>query len=113
MFPVSLARILRVLALVCPLFGQGVDPLQGSASALQRGDFPAAEHDLREALKLQPANADVLSLLGYALDGQRKFSEAGPLHRRAVDAAPDSAAVIGRYAHHLLSSGDEAGAREA
>ena len=87
--------------------------LQDAAAALQRGDFAAAELKLRAELKRYPNDAETLSLLGFALDSQKKFPEADSLHRRAVAAAPPSTRVLGRYGNHLLSTGDEKGARHA
>ena len=84
-----------------------------ASAALQRGDFPAAENKLRAELKLRPNDVAALSLLGVALDNQQKFSEAEPLHRRAIGANPPSALAFGNFGNHLLLKGDERGAREA
>ena len=106
----------RVLALVfgilCPSFAQAVDVRQEAAAALQRGDLAGAEAKLRAALENAPTDADTLSLFGYTLDMEKKFSEAEPIHGRAVALAPRSVPVLGRYANHLLMSGDESGAGE-
>lgn len=67
---------------------------------------------MRAELKLHPDDAEALSLLGYALDTQKKFPEGDSVHRRAVAAAPRSTRVLGRYANHLVSTGDEKGARK-
>ena len=75
--------------------------------------FAGAETMLRAELKIHPADADVLSTLGMALDAQKKFPEADALYRQAVAAAPRSAPVLGRYANHLLAAGDEKGAHDA
>ncbi len=86
--------------------------LRNASAALDRGDFPAAENLLRAELKTRPADTEALSLLGLALDGEKKFTEAEATHRRAIAAAPRSATVLSRYGWHLLSTGDEKGARE-
>jgi tetratricopeptide (TPR) repeat protein len=86
---------------------------QEAAAALQRGDFASAESKLRAALKDNPGDAETLSLLGYALDMEKKFSEADPIHRRAITLVPRSVPVLGRYANHLLLSGDQPGAGKA
>src|SRR5436190_20270879 len=105
-----------VLALSCMLTGQGADSsaaLQDAVAALQRGDFPSAERKLRAELKLHPNDAETLSLLGLALDNQKKFPEADAIHRRAIAAAPGSTRAFGNYGNHLLLTGDEIGARDA
>ncbi len=90
-----------------------VSGLTQANAALQREDFPAAEKLLRNELKLHPTDAETLSLLGMALDGQKKFPEADALHHRAMTAAARSATIRARYAQHLLSAGDAKAAREA
>jgi tetratricopeptide (TPR) repeat protein len=106
---------LIALALVCLPFAQAADPspaLQDAAATLQRGDYAGAELKLRAELKLHPDDGDTLSLLGVALDSQRKFPEADAVHRRAIATDPRSARVLGKYGNHLLNTGDEKGARE-
>ena len=103
-----------VLSSLLPLAHSADDSaLREAAAALQRGDAAGAESILRAQLKLQPADAGVLSMLGMALDARRQFQEADALHRQAVAAEPRSAPVLGRYANHLLAAGDEKGARDA
>ena len=87
--------------------------LREAAAALQRGNFAGAESTLRAQLKIHPDDADVLSMLGMALDGRKDFTAANDLYRKAVAAAPNSAPVLGRYANHLLAAGDEKGAHDA
>ncbi|HEV2446126.1 MAG TPA: tetratricopeptide repeat protein, partial [Candidatus Sulfopaludibacter sp.] len=87
--------------------------LRDAAAALQRGDYSGAESKLRAELKIHPADADALSMLGMVFDAQKKTTEADALYRKAVAAAPRSAPVLGRYANHLLAAGDEKGARDA
>ncbi|HXB73485.1 MAG TPA: tetratricopeptide repeat protein [Candidatus Acidoferrales bacterium] len=113
-------RAALVSALFCGLFclpsAKAADAgpaLQEAAAALQRGDFAGAELKLRAELQVHPDDAETLSLLGFALDVQKKFPEADSVHRRAVAAAPGSTRVLGRYANHLLSTGDEKSARKA
>jgi tetratricopeptide (TPR) repeat protein len=105
--------VAMAVALFLP-FARAADnsALRNAAAALQHGDFAGAESMLRAELKIHPADADVLSTLGMALDAQRKFSEADVLYRQAVAAAPRSAPVLGRYANHLLAAGDEKGAHD-
>jgi Flp pilus assembly protein TadD len=68
------------LVLLCaPAAGQtaasGPD-FQEAVAALQQGDSPAAEQKLRAELKTHPDEAEAMSLLGVALDNQKKFPEA-------------------------------------
>src|SRR5208337_4497967 len=84
--------------------------IRSALAALQRGDFAAAEQILRPEVKAHPNDASALTLLGVALDNQKKFQEAEDLHRRAAANAPNSTDVWSNYANHLLGAGDEAGA---
>ena len=79
------ALIANLVAALC-LAADLTPGLREAAAALQRGEFAAAETKLRGELKLRPNDAEALSLLGVALDNQSKFSEAEPLHRRAMAA---------------------------
>ncbi|HEY1342152.1 MAG TPA: tetratricopeptide repeat protein [Bryobacteraceae bacterium] len=107
-----LAALVSVCSALC--FAADLAPgVRDAAAALQRGDFVAAEKKLRAELKLRPNDIDAASLLGAALDNQKKFSEAEPLHRRAIAAAPPSARAFGNYGNHLRLTGDERGARQA
>ncbi|SPE28419.1 hypothetical protein SBA3_1440006 [Candidatus Sulfopaludibacter sp. SbA3] len=93
---------------------QGDDAaLRDAAAALQRGDYTLAESKVRAELKVHPADAEALSLLGMVLDARKEFTEADAQYRKAVAAAPRSAPVLGRYANHLLAAGDEKGAHDA
>ena len=86
--------------------------LKQAKASLLREDFSAAEATLRAELKLHPTDAETLSLLGMALDGQKKLTEADTLHKRAIGAAPHSATILARYAQHMLTGGDGKGAFE-
>jgi tetratricopeptide (TPR) repeat protein len=79
---------------------------------LQRGDFPAAEVALRFELQARPGDGAALTLLGVALDNQRKFQEAEDAHRRATAASPNSPDVWNNYGNHLIGTGDSEGARK-
>jgi tetratricopeptide (TPR) repeat protein len=100
------------LAVLC-LAADITPGMREAVTALQRGDFTSAETKLRAELKFRPNDGEALSLLGAALDNQKKFSEAEPLHRRAIAAAPPSARAFGNYGSHLQFTGNERGAREA
>src|ERR1051326_1701408 len=75
-------------------------------AAMQRGDFLSAERQLRDDIAAHPGDAFALSLLGVALDNQKRMSEADGFHRRAVDLAPDSAEVLNNYAAHQAFAGN-------
>ena len=58
------------------------------------GDFPAAEKDLRESLKLSPDQPSVLNYLGYSfVDRGENLEEALDMIQRAVKAQPESGAI--------------------
>jgi tetratricopeptide (TPR) repeat protein len=107
-----LAALIAGIAASC--LANDITPgLREAAEALRHGDFATAETRLRAELKLRPNDAEALSLLGVALDNQQKFSEADPLHRRAIAGTPPSARAFGNYGNHLLLTGDQRGARDA
>lgn len=54
-----------------------------------------------------------MSLLGVALDNQKKFQEAGEMHRQAMAKVPGSAGIASNYGNHLLLTGDAKSARDA
>jgi tetratricopeptide (TPR) repeat protein len=80
--------------------------------ALQRGDFVSAEQKLRAEVRVHPNDGAALTLLGVALDGQKRFQEAAEIHRRAVAAAPRSPDALNNYANNRLGAGDEEAARK-
>ena len=109
------ASLLLTLLVLMPA-GRSADdgaPVRAAVADMERGDFPSAERKLRAELSAHPNDPQVLSLLGVALDNQKKFREAGQFHRRAVAAAPRSADVLSNQGNHLSGAGDEKGAREA
>jgi tetratricopeptide (TPR) repeat protein len=87
--------------------------LRQAAAALQRGDYASAESTLRGELALHPADADSLSMLGMVFDARKQYAEADAYYRKALEASPHSAPVLGRYANHLLAVGNEKGAHDA
>jgi len=87
-------------------------PIQEALTALRRGDFASAEQTLRADLRGHPDDSSTLTLLGVALDNQRKFAEADEMHRRAVASAPRSVDALSNYANHLLNTGKEDEARK-
>jgi tetratricopeptide (TPR) repeat protein len=87
--------------------------VRAAAADMAHGDFSSAERKLRAELRLHPDDAHVLSLLGAALDGEKKLPEAAEFHRRAVAAAPGSADALSYQGSHFLAAGDEKAARDA
>lgn len=103
-----------VVAFFLPLARAADDAaLRDAVAAFQRGDYAAAESKLRAELKLQPHDANALSMLGMVLDARKQFTEADVLYRKAVAGAPRSVPVLGRYANHLLAAGDDKAAYAA
>ena len=87
------------------------DALARAASAVDQGQFAAAEAGLHAYLREHPGNVRATSLLGAALDGQQKLGEAETLYREALRRTPDSVLLLNTYGNHLLRQGDEEGAR--
>ncbi len=75
------------------------------------GDWTGAEPDLREALKLNPDQPDVLNYLGYALvDRGEKLDEALAMIKKAVSERPDDGYIrdsLG-WAYYKLGEYDKA-----
>ncbi|WP_245155629.1 tetratricopeptide repeat protein [Paracoccus ravus] len=87
-------------------------PLYARGIALERsGQFPKAEKDLREALKIRPDSAQILNYLGYSLvDRGEKLDEALDLIQRAVELRPDDGYIVDSlaWAYFRLGRYDEA-----
>jgi tetratricopeptide (TPR) repeat protein len=75
-----------------------------AVAAMRQGDFPSAERMLRSEAKAHPDDPWVLSLLGVALDNQKKITEAEPFHARAVSMSPRSAEILTNFGTHLWSA---------
>jgi tetratricopeptide (TPR) repeat protein len=95
------------------LLAADTSAVRDAVAALQRGDFAGAEQILRVELKTRPNDPGVLTLLGVALDNEKKYKDADAIHRRATLAGASSPDVWNNYANHLIGSGDEEGARKA
>jgi tetratricopeptide (TPR) repeat protein len=102
--------VVLLLLATSSAFGQAA--LRDAINALGRGDFSSAEKSVRAELQAHPNDPGCLSLLGVALDGQQRYSEAAEAHRRAAAAAPQSVDVLNNYANHFVAAGDDGGARE-
>jgi tetratricopeptide (TPR) repeat protein len=102
--PVSLAAAL----LLCAAAGRGAQQdaaVQSAVAAMQRGDFQTAEKTLRAEVEAHPGDAWTISLLGVALDNQKKLPEAEEFHRMAVAAAPRSPEILNNYGTHQWMAG--------
>jgi tetratricopeptide (TPR) repeat protein len=99
-----------VFSIVALLWGQPAE-VRDAIAALGRGDFTGAEKTVRAELKLHPGDALAWSVLGVALDNQKRFPEAEEAHRRAVAGEPRSADILNNLANHQLAAGQLDGAR--
>ena len=79
--------------------------VQSAAAAMARGDFQSAEKTLRAELEAHPGDSWAQSLLGVALDNQKRLPEAEEFHRRAVAASPRSAEILNNYGTHQWTAG--------
>ena len=105
--------VVLVLAVAAARSANEETAVREAAAAMQRGEFAAAEATLRAELRVRPNGALALSLLGLALDNQKKFREAADAHGRARANAPNSADVWSNYGRHLELTGDDKGALAA
>ncbi|GAA0498765.1 tetratricopeptide repeat protein [Pigmentiphaga sp. GD03639] len=80
---------------------QGLGLLAGA-----RGDYPAAVVSLREAARLDPTNALIVSDLGYALLRNGETSAARLPLAQAAELAPENSRILANLALLLLVSGD-------
>ena len=102
--PASLCAVLWL----CTAPGRSADQnaaVQSAAGAMQRGDFQSAERILRAEVATHRDDSWALSLLGVALDNQKKLPEAEDFHRRAVAASPLSAEILNNYGTHQWIAG--------
>jgi tetratricopeptide (TPR) repeat protein len=100
--------VLAAVLLLCTSAGRGAGQdagVQAAAAAMQRGDFQAAEKTLRSEVESHAGDAWALSLLGVALDDQKKMPEAEEFHRRAVALSPHSAEILNNYGTHQWLAG--------
>jgi len=75
------------------------------------GNWPAAETDLRTALKLSPNQPDLMNFLGYTwADQDRNLSQARDLLERAVKLEPQNGAIIDSLGWVKFRQGDVADA---
>ena len=80
----------------------------------RRGMWDQALHDLKRALSLDPRDAELSMEVGFTLLNQRRYEEADPFFRDALDLAPDYAgAKIYLSLLPLLRDGSAASAQTA
>lgn len=77
------------------------------------GDFPAAEHQLRKAVALDPNYGDAYIDLGNALYHQSKYDEALTEYRNALRLSPDQARLHNNLGYVLSEMGRYAEAEES
>ena len=87
--------------------------LRQAAAELQHGDYSGAESILRAELKIHPADADALSMLGMVLDARKGIHRGGRTLSQSHSGGSHSVPVLGRYANHLLAAGAAKGAHDA
>jgi Tfp pilus assembly protein PilF len=82
--------------------------------AAAKGDFPAAEGHFREAVRLQPGDAQALTNLGLTFADRGRLPEALPWFQQAAEAAADGShppAFVNLARTHLQLGQSEAGLR--
>lgn len=86
----------EILTLALKQYPESVDLLYDRALlADMMDDIPAAEADLRRALKIQPDSVQVLNALGYVLVSRTdRLTEAEPLLQKAIAAEPNNPVII-------------------
>ena len=82
--------------------------LQRAQERLVAGDYPAAEREARQALKLDPNSADAYTLLGAAAERRGAVGEAGQHYLRATELAPGNGGVLNNYGVWLCGQGQAA-----
>src|SRR5260370_10822686 len=102
--PAFLQLVLLLSIFFVPAAGQSPAARQAVA-AMQRGDFQSAEKILRVEAQAHSDDPWTLSLLGVALDNQKKIPDADEFHRRAIAMSPRSADILNNYGTHLWSAG--------
>ena len=111
--PVYRDAIARARAAAQPPPAARLWPLHfGLGIVLERArQWPEAEAELREALRLHPDQPDVLNYLGYTwIDRGENLVEGRTLLERAVQARPNDGAIVDSLGWALYKLGDVAGA---
>ena len=84
----------------------------GDCAATRRFRDGAEQKIRAELLATHPDEAEALSLLGVALDNQKKFQDANDAHLGAIAKDPNSPGMLHNYGNHLLLTGDLKGAHD-
>jgi len=75
------------------------------------GDWPRAQADLLQALKLAPTQPDVLNYLGYSWAVRKQnLPQARQMIEQALRAVPDSGAIVDSLGYVQMRQGDSKGA---
>jgi tetratricopeptide (TPR) repeat protein len=74
------------------------------------GNLPAAEADLRAALRVRPDSVEMQANLGLVLENENKPADAAIWFRKAIDSKPLHAPAHYHLARCLLMQGDQPGA---
>jgi len=86
---------------------------QQAATALEQGNFSAAEQLLRPALREHPDDPHALGLMGVVLDAQKRYDEAEGFYERALKLDPHFTPLLNNLGNHYLEKGDIGRAEEA
>ena len=82
--------------------------LQLSKVRLLHGDYPSAQSEARQALKLDPTSVDANTLIAVAKERSGDMKGAGTYYQRAVDLAPSRGGPLNNYGTWLCTSGQPA-----
>lgn len=77
-----------------------------ATSAVNAGDYQAAEKDLQEALQLQPSNLNVLLNYGNLLRTTRRPEDASRIYQTALKIDPQNASALESLGYLARESGD-------
>ena len=111
-YPEAIAAYTSALALLPKPATAAWNVLFSRGVAYDRAhDWPRAEADLRAALKLAPAQPELLNYLGYSLaDRGQDLDAARSMIGRALTQRPNDAAILDSMGWVMLRQGDVAGA---
>lgn len=76
-----------------------------AGARLGSGDIAAAEHNARQALKLDSSSADAYTFLAVIEEHRDNPKQAGVYYMRAVELAPDKGAGLNNYGAWLCANG--------
>jgi eukaryotic-like serine/threonine-protein kinase len=112
--PVDNARALEQYALAQRIAPNNAEALSGAGLVeLSLGQWEEALKHFTRSLTLDPRSGRTAHRLARTLLWLRRYREAEPAARQAIDLAPTSAAAVENYAMVYLGQGNLAGARAA